>query len=288
MKPSPLIIITGSSGSGKGTFLRALEDQGYFCVDNLPVGLLGKFSELVLKSEGDVERAALVVDVRERERLDEFPVLFEELKRTHDLDASLYFLEASDEALIRRFSETRRPHPIDAARPVREAIQMERERLRPIRAMSDQIVDTSSFSVHQLRDYVVRLFDEQDDLGLLLTLVSFGFKHGIPVDSDMVFDVRFLPNPYFVAELKNLTGSDQPVVDYMQSHGVTRTFQDQLGSMLDFLLPEFKREGKSYLTIALGCTGGRHRSVMLINALADSLVDTGLKTKIIHRDVDKR
>ncbi len=288
MKPSPLIIITGSSGSGKGTFLRALEDQGYFCVDNLPVGLLGKFSELVLKFEGDVERAALVVDVRERERLDEFPVLFEELKRTHDLDASLYFLEASDEALIRRFSETRRPHPIDAARPVREAIQMERERLRPIRAMSDQIVDTSSFSVHQLRDYVVRLFDEQDDLGLLLTLVSFGFKHGIPVDSDMVFDVRFLPNPYFVAELKNLTGSDQPVVDYMQSHGVTRTFQDQLGSMLDFLLPEFKREGKSYLTIALGCTGGRHRSVMLINALADSLVDTGLKTKIIHRDVDKR
>ena len=165
---------------------------------------------------------------------------------------------------------------------------MERERLRPIRAMSDQIVDTSSFSVHQLRDYVVRLFDEQDDLDLLLTLVSFGFKHGIPVDSDMVFDVRFLPNPYFVAELKNLTGSDQAVVDYMQSHGVTRTFQDQLGSMLDFLLPEFKREGKSYLTIALGCTGGRHRSVMLINALADSLVDTGLKTKIIHRDVDKR
>ena len=288
MKPSPLIIITGSSGSGKGTFLRALEDRGYFCVDNLPVALLGKFSELVLKSEGDVHRAALVVDVREGQRLREFPGLFEELKRTQNLDAALYFLEASDEALIRRFSETRRPHPLDADRPVREAIQMERERLLPIREMSDQIVDTSSFSIHELRNYVDRLFDQQDDPGLLLTLVSFGFKRGVPVDSDMIFDARFLPNPYFVPELKDLTGSDKPVVDFMRSHDVTRTFLDHLGSMLEFLLPQFKREGKSYLTVAIGCTGGRHRSVMLINALAASLADTGLKTKVIHRDADKR
>ena len=288
MKLSPLIIITGSSGSGKGTFLRALEDRGHFCVDNLPVALLGKFSELVLKSEGDVQRAALVVDVREGQGLREFPGLFEELKRTQNLDAALYFLEASDEALIRRFSETRRPHPLDADRPVREAIQMERERLLPIREMSDQIVDTSSFSIHELRNYVDRLFDQQGDPGLLLTLVSFGFKRGIPVDSDMIFDARFLPNPYFVPELKDLTGSDKPVVDYMRSHDVTRTFLDHIGSMLEFLLPQFKREGKSYLTVAIGCTGGRHRSVMLIDDLAASLADTGLKTKVIHRDADKR
>ena len=288
MKLSPLLIITGSSGSGKGTFLRALEDRGHFCVDNLPVALLGKFSELVLKSEGDVQRAALVVDVREGQGLREFPGLFEELKRTQNLDAALYFLEASDEALIRRFSETRRPHPLDADRPVREAIQMERERLLPIREMSDQIVDTSSFSIHELRNYVDRLFDQQGDPGLLLTLVSFGFKRGIPVDSDMIFDARFLPNPYFVPELKDLTGSDKPVVDYMRSHDVTRTFLDHIGSMLEFLLPQFKREGKSYLTVAIGCTGGRHRSVMLIDDLAASLADTGLKTKVIHRDADKR
>ena len=288
MKPSPFIILTGLSGSGKGTFLRALEDRGYFCVDNLPVALLGKFSELVLKSEGDVHRAALVVDVREGQRLREFPVLFEELRRTDGLDPALYFLEASNEALIRRFSETRRPHPLDANLPVREAIQFERERLLPIREMSDQIVDTSSFSIHELRSYVDRLFDDQEDTGLLLTLVSFGFKYGIPVDSDMIFDARFLPNPYFVPELKNLTGSDTPVVNYMRSQDVTGAFLDRLGSMLDFLLPHFKREGKSYLTVGIGCTGGRHRSVMLANALAASLTDTGLKTKVTHRDVDKR
>jgi UPF0042 nucleotide-binding protein len=288
MKPSPFIILTGLSGSGKGTFLRALEDRGYFCVDNLPVALLGKFSELVLKSEGDVHRAALVVDVREGQRLREFPALFEELRRTDGLDPALYFLEASNEALIRRFSETRRPHPLDANLPVREAIQFERERLLPIREMSDQIVDTSSFSIHELRSYVDRLFDDQEDTGLLLTLVSFGFKYGIPVDSDMIFDARFLPNPYFVPELKNLTGSDAPVVNYMRSQEVTGAFLGRLGSMLDFLLPHFKREGKSYLTVGIGCTGGRHRSVMLANALAASLTDTGLKTKVTHRDVDKR
>ncbi len=232
MKASPLIVITGPSGSGKGTFLRALEDRGYFCVDNLPVGLLGKFSELVVKAEGNFRRAALVVDVREGAALGEFPRLFEELKEAHSLDASLYFLEASDDALIRRFSETRRPHPLDSTRPVREAIQMERERLRPIREMSDHIVDTSHFSIHDLRKYTDRLFDEQESAGLLLSLVSFGYKHGIPVDSDLVFDVRFLPNPYFVPELKQLTGSDEPVIKYIRSHRVAMDFLVRLQSML--------------------------------------------------------
>ncbi len=288
MKASPLIVITGPSGSGKGTFLRALEDRGYFCVDNLPVGLLGKFFELVVKAEGDFRRAALVVDVREGPALGEFPRLLEELKEAHSLDASLYFLEASDDALIRRFSETRRPHPLDSTRPVREAIQMERERLRPIREMSDHIVDTSHFSIHELRKYTDRLFDEQESAGLLLSLVSFGYKHGIPVDSDLVFDVRFLPNPYFVPELKELTGSDEPVIKYIRSQRVAMDFLVRLQSMLDFLLPEFDREGKAYLTIAIGCTGGRHRSVMMVNSIAEAIADSAARITVIHRDVEKR
>ena len=288
MQAAPLIVITGPSGSGKGTFLRALEDRGYFCVDNLPVGLLHKFSELVVKAEGGFRRAALVVDVREGEALDEFPQLFEELKQADSVDASLYFLEASDDTLIRRFSETRRPHPLDSTRPVREAIQMERERLRPIREMSDRIIDTSHFSIHDLRKYADRLFDEQEPAGLLLSLVSFGYKHGIPVDSDLVFDVRFLPNPYFVSELKELTGSDQPVIEYIRSHKVAMDFLARLQSMLDFLLPEFDKEGKSYLTIAIGCTGGRHRSVMMVNSVAEALADSAVRIRVIHRDVGKR
>lgn len=287
MKASPLIVITGQSGSGKGTFLRALEDRGYFCVDNLPVGLLGKFSELVVKAEGDFRRAALVVDVREGEALDEFPKLFQELKQVYSLDASLYFLEASEDILIRRFSQTRRPHPLDSTRPVREAIQMERELLGPIRQMSDHIVDTSSFSIHELQKYTDSLFDQRDSAGLLLSLVSFGYKHGIPVDSDLVFDVRFLPNPYFVPELKELTGLDQPVVDYIRSHEVATDFLERFESMFDFLLPEFEREGKSYLTVAIGCTGGRHRSVMMVNSVATAISDLAVRVKVIHRDVDK-
>jgi UPF0042 nucleotide-binding protein len=226
--------------------------------------------------------------VREGEALDEFPQLFEELKQADSVDASLYFLEASDDTLIRRFSETRRPHPLDSTRPVREAIQMERERLRPIREMSDRIIDTSHFSIHDLRKYADRLFDEQEPAGLLLSLVSFGYKHGIPVDSDLVFDVRFLPNPYFVSELKELTGSDQPVIEYIRSHKVAMDFLARLQSMLDFLLPEFDREGKSYLTIAIGCTGGRHRSVMMVNSVAEALADSAVRIRVIHRDVGKR
>lgn len=288
MKPSPLIVITGPSGSGKGTFLRALEDRGYFCVDNLPVGLLGKFSELVVKAEGAFRRAALVVDVREGEALDEFPRIFGDLKQGDSLHASLYFLEASNDTLIRRFSETRRPHPLGSTRPVLEAIQMERERLLPIREMSDHIVDTSHFSIHDLRKYADRLFDEQESTGFLLSLVSFGYKHGIPVDSDLVFDVRFLRNPYFVPELKQLTGSDPAVIEYIRSSKVAMDFLMRLQSMLDFLLPEFDREGKSYLTIAIGCTGGRHRSVMVVNSVAEALANSAVRIKVIHRDVDKR
>jgi UPF0042 nucleotide-binding protein len=285
---SPLVIITGPSGAGKGTLLRALEDRGYFCVDNLPVGLLTKFAELAFKAEGEVRRAALVVDVREGKALNEFPLTFADLKSSSNLDVSLYFLEASDEVLIRRFSETRRPHPMDASLPIREAILLERARLAPIRALADEVIDTSTFSIHQLRSHASRLFAEHEGAPLLVTLQSFGYKHGIPVDADMIFDVRFLPNPFFVPELKALTGRDDAVVEYLRSQEVAMAFLEKLRSMIEFLLPEFEREGKAYLTIAIGCTGGRHRSVMIAEGLREYLsAKEEYRLKVVHRDVDK-
>lgn len=284
MQPSLLVIITGASGSGKATLLRALEDRGYFCVDNLPVGLLTKFAELI--AEGDPQRAALVVDVREGPGLETFPGIYAELQEFPELRTSLLYLDASDETLIRRFSETRRPHPLDPTLTVREAIDFERQRLNPIRAMADQVIETSHFSIHELRAYADRLLEPKTGSKLLVTLLSFGYKYGIPVDADMIFDVRFLANPYFVPELRPLTGSDDPVIEFMNAQPLTAGFLDRLKSMLGFLLPEFEREGKSYLTVAIGCTGGRHRSVMIVNALA-ILAGTDRKINVVHRDVEK-
>jgi UPF0042 nucleotide-binding protein len=287
MQASSLVILTGRSGAGKGTLLRALEDRGYFCVDNLPVGLLAKFSELAFGSEDGVRRAALVVDIREGKALNQFPEAFADLRASSGLDVSLYFLEASDVVLIRRFSETRRPHPMDPALPIREAILLEGERLAPIRAIADHVIDTSSFSIHQLRSHAGRLFREQESAPLLVTFQSFGYKHGVPVDADVVFDARFLPNPFFVPELKLMSGLDRPVIDYLRSQEVVGVFLQKLRDLLDFLLPEFRKEGKAYLTVAIGCTGGRHRSVMIAEGLADSLEDQGCRVKVVHRDVDK-
>src|SRR6476660_4287930 len=226
MQRSSFIILTGLSGSGKGTFLRALEDRGFFCVDNLPLGLLSKFCELILKSETEITKAALVIDVREGGTLTEFPAVYEDLKKNAGLKVSLWFLEASDAALVRRFSETRRPHPLDPNRPVIEAIEQERELLAPIRAMADHILDTSQFTIHELRQHAVRLFEEQRAQHLLVSLVSFGFKYGVPIDSDLVFDVRFLPNPNFVPDLKPHTGAHPAVIEYMNSHNETGKFLD--------------------------------------------------------------
>ncbi len=267
VQPSSFTIITGLSGSGKGTFLRALEDRSYFCVDNLPVGLLSKFYELVLKSSEEPAKAALVIDVREGQTLSELPSILEELRNDHALQISVWFLEASDEVLVRRFSETRRPHPLDPNRPVLEAIALERELLAPIRDVADHVLDTSQFTIHELRQHAVRLFEERTDQHLLVSLVSFGFKYGVPIDSDLVFDVRFLPNPNFVPHLKAYTGSDTNVIDYMNSQEATGKFLKHVYDFIDFLLPEYKREGKSYVTISVGCTGGRHRSVMIANAI---------------------
>jgi UPF0042 nucleotide-binding protein len=267
--------------------LRALEDRGYFCVDNLPVGLLTKFSELLaLRSEEVMRRGALVVDVREGEALDAFPDVYQQLKDTPNLQISLYFLEASDDVLVRRYSETRRPHPLDPSRPVREAIAMERDRLARIRSMADHVVDTSHFSIHELRAYAGRLSDSGHAPSFLVTLMSFGYKHGTPLDADMIFDVRFLPNPHFVPELRPLTGADSQIVEFMKSHAATVEFLEKLEGMLNFLLPQFEKEGKSYLTIAIGCTGGRHRSVMIVNEVA-AHADSRHQLKVLHRDVEK-
>lgn len=288
MQPSSFIIITGLSGSGKGTFLRALEDRGYFCVDNLPVGLLSKFYELVLKSSEEAAKAALVIDVREGQTLSEFPSMLEELRNSHALEISVWFLEASDEVLVRRFSETRRPHPLDPNRPVLEAIALERERLAPIRDVADHVLDTSQFTIHELRQHAVRLFEEKTDQHLLVSLVSFGFKYGVPIDSDLVFDVRFLPNPNFVPHLKAYTGSDPNVVDYMNSQEATGQFLEHVYNFVDFLLPQYEREGKSYVTISVGCTGGRHRSVFIANAIANHVEALKYRVKVSHRDVEKK
>jgi len=287
MQTSSFIIITGLSGSGKGTFLRALEDRGFFCVDNLPLGLLTKFSELIGKSESEPAKAAMVIDVREGQTLSEFPTVYRELQKSPALDLSLWFLEASDAVLVRRFSETRRPHPLDPNRPVLEAIALERELLAPIRDMADHILDTSRFTIHELRQHAVRLFEERKAQHLLVSLVSFGFKYGVPIDSDLVFDVRFLPNPNFVPDLKPHTGAHPSVIEYMNSHEETGKFLDHVYNFVDFLLPQYEKEGKSYVTISIGCTGGRHRSVFIANAIGKHVSDQKYRVKVSHRDSEK-
>jgi RNase adapter protein RapZ len=288
MQPASFIIISGLSGSGKGTFLRALEDRGYFCVDNLPVGLLSKFHELILKSGDEPAKAALVMDVRERQNLNDFPAIYQELKKSTGLDVSLWFLEASDAALVRRFSETRRPHPLDPNQPVLDAVAAERELLAPIRSVADHVLDTSQFTIHELRHHVGRLFEDTETGHLLVSMVSFGFKYGVPIDSDLVFDVRFLPNPNFEPQLKAFTGANPQVIEYMNSHEATGKFLDHLYRFVDFLLPQYEKEGKSYITISVGCTGGRHRSVFIANALAQHIEAQQYRVKVSHRDTEKK
>lgn len=287
MNPSSFVIITGLSGSGKGTFLRALEDRGYFCVDNLPVQLLSKFYELTLKSEGEGTKVALGIDVREGEGLSELPEVIAELRKQPGVQVSLWFLEATDPVIVRRFSETRRPHPLDPKQTVLQSLADERTLLAPIRATADHILDTSQFTIHDLRKHALSLFQEIESGHLLISVVSFGFKYGVPIDSDLVFDVRFLPNPNFVAHLKSLTGADLPVMEYMNEQKDTEVFLNHLRGFLDYLIPQYEKEGKSYVTVSIGCTGGRHRSVFITNAVAKHFEATGFRVKVTHRDVEK-
>jgi UPF0042 nucleotide-binding protein len=280
------VILTGLSGAGKTQAIRALEDLGYFCVDNLPAMLMPTMAELAARADTGLEKVAIVADVREGGFLKEFPKVFRKLQALPGVEPRLIFLEASDSALVRRFSETRRPHPLAPDRSVSEGIREEREKLRAIRSMADMTLDTTNMTVHELRDVFMRMSrDEGRSSELVLNLVSFGYKHGVPVDADLVFDVRCLPNPHFVDGLRRLTGRDAAVVRYMRKHAATHDFLDRLTSFLEFALPHYIQEGKSYLTVAIGCTGGQHRSVMMAEALRKSLSRAkGVKVRVKHRD----
>jgi len=280
------VILTGLSGSGKTHAIRALEDLGYFCIDNLPTQLIPTMAELATREGATLEKVAIVVDVREKDFLSQFPRVFRRLRAAAGLKPTLIFLEASHTALVRRFSETRRPHPLARDRSVSEGIAEERDKLNAIRAMADLIIDTSNLTVHELRDIFMQMSrDGRKRADMVVNLVSFGYKNGVPVDADLVFDVRCLPNPHFVDSLRNLTGRDAAVVRYMRKHDETQDFLDKLTSFLKFALPQYVKEGKSYLTVAVGCTGGQHRSVMIAEALRKSLRDVkGVQLRVKHRD----
>jgi RNase adapter protein RapZ len=280
-----LVIITGMSGSGKASVLKAFEDLGYYCVDNLPVGLIPRFAELIGQSS-EIERTALVVDVREGKQLEELPAILKAVKRV--IAAKLIFLEASDAVLLRRYSETRRPHPLGTNAPVKASLAAERRRLRPIRAIADLVIETSKFNVHELRAHINELFQKKEKgKNILVSCVSFGFRHGVPDDSDLVFDVRFLPNPHFVPEFRPLTGRHPKVAKYIRSFPQTSEFIERISDLLVYLLPHYIHEGKSYLTIGFGCTGGQHRSVMIAEDVAKRLKKAGYRVKVLHRDSPK-
>ena len=280
------VILTGLSGAGKTHAIRALEDLGYFCVDNLPSALIPTMAELASRADTGLEKVAIVADVREGGFLKQFPRVFKRLQSMRGLNLRLIFLEASPSALVRRFSETRRPHPMAPDRSVTEGIAEERTKMSTIRAMADLVLDTSNLTVHELRDIFMRMSrDEGLRAAMVVNLVSFGYKHGVPMDADLVFDVRCLPNPHFIGTLRPLTGRDPAVVRYMRRHASTREFIDRLTSFLKFVLPQYVQEGKTYLTVAIGCTGGRHRSVMLAEALKKSLAGVkGITVRVKHRD----
>jgi RNase adapter protein RapZ len=280
-----LVILTGLSGSGKSTVLKTFEDLGFYCVDNLPVELIPTFSELHMQAGGEIERAALLVDAREGEQLAKLPALLRHLRAENPL--TLVFIEASEEALLRRFSETRRPHPLGHDRPVREGLRRERILMEPIRKLADVVIDTTKFNVHELRQFITHRFHKTGRRPMMVAVVSFGYKFGIPADADLVFDVRFLPNPHFIPRLRKFSGRDARVARYVRSFPQTGEFLRRIEGLLTYLIPHYIGEGKSYLTIAFGCTGGRHRSVMMAEAVHKALHRRGYASKVVHRDLDK-
>jgi UPF0042 nucleotide-binding protein len=285
--PAPeLVVITGMSGSGKGTVLKSLEDIGYYSVDNLPLDLIPKFAELTRDSP-NIRRAALVVDVREGSTLKRFPALYAKLKRT--IATRLVYLDADDDVLVRRFSETRRPHPLGGHRSVLRSIRLERAQLTPIRKLADHTILTSKFNVHELREFIRGNFQAtRPEETIRVYVTSFGYRYGVPADSDLVFDVRFLPNPNYIPAFKPLTGRHPSVARYIRSFPQTTEFVDRISELLIYLLPHYIREGKSYLTIGFGCTGGQHRSVCIADEINRRLTKAGFLAKAAHRDLAKR
>jgi len=279
------LLITGMSGAGKSLALNYFEDRGYFCVDNLPPALISKFAELCLQS--DLDKIALVSDIRGREFFNE---LFEELAKIEkmNLNYNILFLEASDDVLIRRYKESRRRHPLDEEGRVLDAIERERKLLEELRGRATKIIDTGELKISELQEELNQSFFVEEDKNLLhLSLISFGFKYGIPRDADLVMDVRFLPNPHYVESLREKTGNDQVVQDYVLKWPITDKFYEKFFDLIDFLLPEYKKEGKSHLSVAIGCTGGKHRSVTTVNKLAEFLSDKEYNINLEHRDIEK-
>ena len=282
---SRFVVLTGVSGSGKSQAVRALEDLGYFCVDNLPVMLLPTLAQLTLRAGSEIARAAVVVDVREGPMLGQFPGIYRKLKTMRGLNPVLIFLDASERTLVRRFSETRRPHPLAPDRSAIEGIREERRAMATIRRMADHIVDTSEMTVHELRHVFTGVASGRaPGAQLVVTILSFGFKHGIPVDSDLLFDVRFLPNPHFQETLRPKTGLDAEVIEYLKAQPEYEAFYTRLLDFVEYLIPQYKREMKSYLTIGIGCTGGKHRSVAIAQRLGRDLEQHGRTVEIVHRD----
>ncbi len=287
MRGKKLIIITGLSGSGKTAVSHFLEDLGFYCVDNLPSKLIPKLIELwKKKGEELVERIALVVDMREKGFLKDFPRIYRNLK-AKKIPLELIFLEASDEALLRRFKETRRPHPLSPKKSIIEGIKLEKEKLDPIKNMANWVIDTSELTVNQLKELVIKRYAEKKKRTISISIISFGYKYGVPIDSDLVFDVRFLPNPFYIDSLRDRSGKSKKVCNYLLSLSETSTFLKKLYNFLDYLIPEFIREGKSYLTISIGCTGGKHRSVIVADELKRHLQKNKHEVRVFHRDLDK-
>jgi UPF0042 nucleotide-binding protein len=286
-EPRELVILTGMSGAGKASALKTFEDLGFYSVDNLPLELIPRFADLVAKS-AEITHAAMVVDVREGSRLERFPAILTKVRKV--LPTRVVFLEASEDAIVRRFSETRRPHPLGTGETVVSSIRAERRRLDPVRNVADILLDTSRFNVHELRAHIHAQFAREtgkSERNLTISVTSFGFKNGVPTDADLVFDVRFLPNPHFVPEFRKLTGKHPKVAKYVRQFPQTKEFLDKVTELLTFLLPHYIHEGKSYLTIGIGCTGGQHRSVMIAEELKKRLAGAGYRAKASHRDMPR-
>ncbi len=285
MKDDRFLIITGLSGSGKTVVSHFLEDLGYYCVDNLPVKLIPIFIDLWMRKEVEIEKVALVVDIREHGFSTDFPQVWDQIREK--TAPRLIFLDATDEALVKRFSESRRPHPLAHRKPILEGVRLERKRLAPIKKMADEVIETTSLSISQLKDIFSRRFLKKRSERLRVVIVSFGYKYGIPLDSDLIFDTRFLPNPFYVEGLRDKTGRNKNVRDFILESPETKGYLSELFRFIDVQMPLFLDEGKSHLVISIGCTGGRHRSVVIAEELRDYLRDQKYDIKIYHRDIFK-
>lgn len=285
MKDDRFLIITGLSGSGKTVVSRFLEDLGYYCIDNLPTKLIPSLVILWTRKEVEIEKVALVIDIREAGFTSEFPEILKLIRKK--LSPWLIFLDASDETLVKRFSESRRPHPLKRKKSILESVRLERKRLEEIKKMADEVIDTTSIDITQLKELLTRRFMKKKRRKMQILVISFGYKHGIPVDSDLVFDTRFLPNPFYIDKLRDKTGRSREVKEYVLNAADTKKFLNRLFRFVDYLTPNFIGEGKSYLTISIGCTGGKHRSVILAEKLREHFKDQSLSVRIHHRDIYK-